>query len=70
MKYENSITTALNKILDKKGVGRIEAVEIIEERNVLLYALITGLTLGIFGLYWLYAIASDYEKHFKHHRKI
>ena len=37
------------------------------ERSVVLYALLTLVTFGLFGFYWLYALIDDPNKHFEEH---
>ncbi len=38
----------------------------IPDRNVILYLVLTILTVGIFGIYWLYALIVDPNSHFNH----
>ncbi len=56
----------------KKAAGPIVALEMprrfhsIPDRNVILYLVLTILTMGIFGVYWLYALIVDPNNHFNH----
>ncbi|MFQ5950797.1 MAG: DUF4234 domain-containing protein, partial [Candidatus Geothermarchaeales archaeon] len=37
------------------------------ERSVVLYLVLSIVTLGIFGIYWLYTLIDDPNLHFRHH---
>jgi nitrate reductase NapE component len=56
----------------KKTAEPIVALEMprrfhsIPDRNVVLYLVLTILTVGIFGIYWLYTLIVDPNKHFSH----
>ena len=40
---------------------------ILPDRSFVLYLILTIITLGIFGIYWLYVLLKDPNEHFKHH---
>jgi len=40
----------------------------IPERNTVLYLVLTIITLGLFGLYWIYTVTKDPNEHFAEHR--
>ncbi|MDH5443473.1 MAG: DUF4234 domain-containing protein [Hadesarchaea archaeon] len=56
----------------EKIAGPIVALEMprrfhsIPDRNVILYIVLTILTVGIFGIYWLYSLIVDPNNHFNH----
>ncbi|MFB0500403.1 MAG: DUF4234 domain-containing protein [Candidatus Hadarchaeaceae archaeon] len=56
----------------EKTVEPIVALEIprrfhsIPDRNLILYLVLTILTVGIFGIYWLYSLIVDPNNHFNH----
>jgi len=35
-----------------------------KERSMMLYAVLTVITFGLFGIYWLYVLIDDPNKHF------
>jgi len=43
-------------------------VPAVKERSIVLYAVLTIVTLGFFGIYWLYALIVDPNRHFKSQR--
>lgn len=47
------------------GDFKFEDYDAVEDRNTILYIVLTIITLGIFGLYWIYTITKDPNKHFK-----
>jgi len=60
-----------NKVLDKLGLGGIpeRRLDPIPDRSFVLYLVLTVVTLGLFGIYWLYTLITDPNNHFKHHVK-
>lgn len=40
----------------------------IPDRNFVIYLVLTIITLGLFGIYWVYVITKDPNEHFKQHR--
>lgn len=42
----------------------------IPERNYVLYLVLTIITLGIFGIYWLYTLIQDPNNHFRSHIQV
>ncbi len=41
----------------------------VPDRNTVLYLILTIITLGLFGLYWIYTVTRDPNEHFLEHRK-
>jgi hypothetical protein len=41
-----------------------------KERPFLLYAALTVITFGVFGIYWLYTLIDDPNKHFERQRVV
>jgi len=56
----------------EKTAGPIVALELprrfhsIPDRNIVLYLALTILTMGLFGIYWLYTLITDANTHFDH----
>ena len=42
----------------------------IPNRSFILYLILSIITLGIFGIYWLYVLIKDPNEHFKHHVQV
>jgi|GEM_PF-1815387 len=66
-KFEEEVASKLSILLEKMGLKKATWKELYTEREVLLYALITILTLGIFTIYWFYAVTKDQNEHFENH---
>ncbi len=68
---ENGFIEDTNKVLDKLGLGGIpeRRLDPIPDRSFVLYLVLTVVTLGLFGIYWLYTLITDPNNHFKHHVK-
>jgi hypothetical protein len=65
---ENGIIEDLTGLLDKLGAPlTFRRINPMPERSVGLYIILTVITFGLFGIYWLYIAISDPNKHFKHH---
>jgi len=68
-RIEEMAVRKLNELLSKMGLSKAGWREYYEERNILLYALATLLTLGIFTIYWFYAVTKDQNEHFMTHER-
>jgi hypothetical protein len=68
---ENGFVEDTNKVLEKLGIGGISErrLEPIPDRSFVLYLVLTVVTGGLFGIYWLYTLITDPNNHFKHHVK-
>ena len=65
---EDSFLEDLGKALAACGITFIPRRDYqIPDRSFVLYLIITILTLGIFGIYWLYILIKDPNEHFKYH---
>jgi hypothetical protein len=69
---ENGFWRDLGTALDKLGVNfsvprRNEAMP---DRSFALYLILTLITLGLFGVYWLYVLLKDPNEHFNYHIEI
>jgi len=68
-RLEMEVVNKLNNLFEKLNISKAEWLERFGEREVLLYALITILTLGLFQIYWFYAVTKDQNEHFDIHMK-
>ena len=68
-KIEEEVAYKLNDFFSSRGLPKVEWREDYEEREVLLYALLSLLTIGIFQIYWFYIISRDQNEHFDTHSK-
>lgn len=69
---EDTFWTETSKILNKAGVN-LEVptrTDPLLERSFALYLVLTIITAGIFGIYWLYTLLKDPNVHFMYHAKI
>ena len=69
---EDGFWEDLSKTLDKCGITfsvprRTEATP---NRSFVLYLIVTIITMGLFGIYWLYVLLKDPNEHFKYHMQI
>jgi hypothetical protein len=69
---EDALWAEARKILDKAGIKlEIPArTDPLFERSFALYLILTIITLGLFGIYWIYALLRDPNTHFSYHAKI
>ncbi len=69
---EDGFWEDLSKTLDKCGItfSMPRRTEATPNRSFVLYLIITIITLGLFGIYWLYVLLKDPNEHFKHHMQI
>lgn len=66
---EKKLASLINNILKKHNApGIIKFEEKVPERSTLLYIVLTIITLGLFGFYWIYTLAKDPNEHFKQHK--
>jgi len=68
---ERRLISIINNILRKHGApGIVSFEEKVPERNTILYIILAIITLGFFGLYWIYTLAKDPNEHFKQHKVV
>jgi len=54
--------------LEATRVPRKIFFEAVPKRNTILYIMLSFLTLGMFGFYWIYTVTKDPNEHFRLHR--
>jgi len=61
-----------SKILGKLGISFTppRRVNPLPNRSFVLYLILSIITLGIFGIYWLYVLIKDPNEHFKYHSSV
>jgi len=69
---EDGFWEDLKSVLNKIGVTvslprRMEATP---DRSFVLYLILTIITVGLFGIYWLYVLLKDPNEHFKYHIQV
>jgi len=69
---EDGLWDDLSRTLNKLGANfsaprRIEAMP---NRSFALYLILTIITMGLFGVYWIYVLLKDPNEHFKYHVQI
>jgi hypothetical protein len=64
MFYQN-----LADILARRNIALVLPERRIPDRNTILYVILTIITLGLFGLYWIYVVTKDPNEHFLEHRR-
>ena len=69
---EDGFWEDLSKTLDKCGItfSMPRRTEATPNRSFVLYLIVTIITLGLFGIYWLYVLLKDPNEHFKYHMQI
>ena len=69
---ERHLAEDIRASLEELGVTRFPAEYPAEvpNRSTILYIILTIVTLGIFGLYWVYTLTKDPNEHFRSHRSI
>jgi hypothetical protein len=69
---EDGFWEDMNKTLDKCGVkfSWPRRTEVMPDRSFALYFILTLVTLGLFGIYWVYVLLKDPNEHFKYHVQI
>jgi len=68
-RLEEEVAYKLNDFFTSMGLPKVEWREDYEEREVLLYALLSLLTIGLFQIYWFYVISKDQNEHFDTHSR-
>ncbi|RLI85122.1 MAG: hypothetical protein DRO98_07495, partial [Archaeoglobales archaeon] len=69
-KREEHFLSALSNVLSKAGFDfSYIRYNTIPDRSTILYLVLTILTFGFFGLYWVYTLTKDPNNHFVEHRK-
>ncbi|MEM4671267.1 MAG: DUF4234 domain-containing protein [Desulfurococcaceae archaeon] len=63
--YEN-----LARILERRGIAVSRLEPRIPSRSTILYIVLSIITLGIFGLYWIYTLTRDPNEHFRAHHLV
>lgn len=69
---EDGFWEDLGRIMDKMGIKySVERrIETTPDRSFVLYLILTIITSGLFGIYWLYVLLKDPNEHFKYHIKV
>ena len=68
---ERRLISLINNVLRKHGApGIVKFEEKVPDRSTILYIILTIITLGFFGLYWIYTLAKDPNEHFKQHKVV
>ncbi|NIR87395.1 DUF4234 domain-containing protein [Candidatus Bathyarchaeota archaeon] len=69
---EDGFWEDLSKTLDKCGItfSVPRRTVTLPNRSFVLYLILTIITLGLFGIYWLYVLLKDPNEHFKYHAQI
>jgi hypothetical protein len=69
---EDNVLEDLKELLSKCNLSfdvprRIDVVQPIPKRSFVLYLVLSIVTAGIFGVYWVYSLVKDPNNHFKYH---
>jgi hypothetical protein len=69
---EDGFWEDMSKTLDKLGIkfSLPRRTEPIPDRSFFLYLIVTIITGGIFGIYWMYVLLKDPNNHFGHHIQV
>ena len=69
---EDGFWEDMSKVLNKMGVtfSLPRRTEATPDRSFVLYLILTIITLGLFGIYWLYVLLKDPNEHFKYHVRV
>lgn len=69
---EDGFWEDISRLLDKCGIkfSVPRRMETLPERSFVLYLILTIITLGFFGIYWLYVLLKDPNQHFRYHIQI
>ncbi len=69
-KNENLLLEDISDAIESAGGEfEFEGYNTIKDRDTILYIVLTIVTLGLFGLYWIYVITDDPNKHFRESRR-
>ncbi|OKY78720.1 MAG: putative membrane protein [Candidatus Methanohalarchaeum thermophilum] len=61
---------ALNKLEIDEQIENFQRDYNYPDRNTIIYLVLTLVTAGLFGLYWIYTLTMDPNNHFEQHQKI
>ena len=66
---EDGFWEDLGRTMNKLGINfpMPRRTQAIPDRSFVLYLILTIITAGLFGVYWIYILLKDPNKHFKHH---
>jgi len=69
---EDGFWEDISKVLEKCGVkfSVPRRMEVLPKRSFVLYLILTIITAGLFGIYWIYVLLKDPNQHFKYHIQI
>jgi len=71
---ETDMTDIVNNMARQYNLGGftydVRSLERVPDRNVVLYIVLSIVTLGIFQIYWMYAVTVDLNKHFRDHKEV
>jgi len=69
---EDGFVEDINRVLDKCGIkfSVPRRTEVLPDRSFVLYLILNIITVGLFGIYWLYVLLKDPNEHFKYHIQI
>jgi hypothetical protein len=69
---EDGFWEDLSRTLDKIGItfSLPRRIETTPDRSFVLYLILTIITVGLFGIYWLYVLLKDPNEHFKYHVQV
>ncbi len=69
---EDEFWEDISKILSKLGISFSppRRMNPLPNRNFILYLILSIITIGIFGIYWLYVLIKDPNEHFRYHASI
>lgn len=69
---EDGFWEDISRILGKLGISFSPSrrVNPLPDRSFILYLILSIITVGIFGIYWLYVLIKDPNEHFKYHASI
>ena len=69
---EDGFWEDISRILDKCDVkfSVPRRMEMLPGRSFVLYLILTIITLGLFGVYWIYVLLKDPNQHFRYHIQI
>jgi len=69
---EDGFWEDISRVLDKCGItfSVPRRSEVIPDRSFVLYLILSIITMGFFGIYWMYVLLKDPNEHFKHHIQV
>ncbi|MGQ9551078.1 MAG: DUF4234 domain-containing protein [Candidatus Bathycorpusculaceae bacterium] len=69
---EDGFWEDISRIMDRCGIkfSVPRRIETMPERSFALYLILTIITLGWFGIYWLYVLLKDPNQHFRYHIQV